>query len=193
MSRIVNFVRYAIGGVLLTIAGIGFLVYAAGGGLFAELSDNQELGIRLGWLIAIIIGVVLVKPLFANGTEVTNTKKYASHIQRARRLSIGLMTVAGALMFTAINVVTSTAGGPAEYFAVKAATSIPPLGYAALTGLIGFFLSEVADLDSTPEEGHPHSKRNYVETIMTMIGLTGFLALLYGGARLVGSVAVLPS
>ena len=76
-------------------------------------------------------------------------------IQTSRRLSIGLLSASGALLFATLNLVPVVLSEELEPSCALLRFSAVMLGMSAWLALIGVVWSEIANHKSTPEQGHP--------------------------------------
>lgn len=109
-------------------------------------------------------------------------------ISSTRRLSIGLTTGAGALMFSAFNLFGTMVSTNNKFLAAKIATSIMPLAISAFFGLLSLIFTELADHPDVPLKGRFHSKTNYIESAFVYLSILGFGSLLYGSYLLIKAV-----
>ncbi len=109
-------------------------------------------------------------------------------VPTTRRLSIGIMSVSGALLFATLNLIgVGIAAGDSE---LVEELSIPKvfLAVSAFFGLLSFICAELAAHESTPAVGHPHSKRNYLESAFAYLAVCALIPLLVGGLMLITAV-----
>jgi hypothetical protein len=86
-------------------------------------------------------------------------------VQTTRRLAVGLLAVSGGLLFSTFDLIgVGISAGDMEY-AAAVSRAVGPLSQCTLIALITFAFAEIAAHPSTPELGHPHSKRNYLERV----------------------------
>lgn len=101
-------------------------------------------------------------------------------VSTTRRLAIGLMAIAGSLLFAALNLLGAGISAGDKGYAAGISGAVAPLGLSAATGFIAFICAELADHPATPAEGHPHSKRNYVQTAFALLAVSGLGSLVWG-------------
>jgi hypothetical protein len=106
----------------------------------------------------------------------------------SRRLSIGLMATAGALLFAALDLVGVGIAVNDPLFTQNVSKSIIPLAASAGIGLVSLIATEVAEHKSTPRAGHPHSTSNYLQTAFALLVVFGFGHLLFGSFQLISAV-----
>ncbi len=97
-----------------------------------------------------------------------------------RRLAIALMSASGAFMFAGFQLIGSALEADKLEYASGLAPSMRVLMMALGSGLAAFVCAELAAHPAVPEEGHPHSKRNYRETAFAIIAIGGILTLATG-------------
>ncbi|MDN2565371.1 hypothetical protein N1F89_03985 [Aquibium sp. A9E412] len=108
-----------------------------------------------------------------------------------RRLAIGLLTAAGALLFAALQLVgAGVSAGNLEY-AAGVSRALSPLAASGLAGIIALVFAEIADYPGTPEDGHPHGRINYLQSAFVVIGVWGLGTLIWGGVELLVNAMVL--
>ena len=112
------------------------------------------------------------------------------NVRTTRRLSIGLLAAAGALLFAALDLVGVGISANDKTYAAKISASVSPLAFSALAALIALIAAEVAEHPDTPSEGHPHSKSNYLQTAFAMLLVLGLGNLIWGGYILISAAVV---
>jgi hypothetical protein len=112
-------------------------------------------------------------------------------VATTRRLSIGLMGAAGALLFSALNLVgVGISVGDRDY-ATNISQSVTPLAIGATIGLVTLILAEIAAHPNTPPKGRLHGKDNYLQSAFALLAVVGLGHLLYGGYKLISAATVL--
>ena len=113
------------------------------------------------------------------------------NIETTRRLSTGLLAINGALLLTALNIIGSAVVADQADYAKAISEPVPLLLSSSLAAGLAFLFAEMAGRRETPDEGHPHSKRNYLESAFTILVVSGLLPALWGGTQIV--FAITPS
>lgn len=107
-----------------------------------------------------------------------------------RRLSFGFLTAAGALLFAAFNLIGSGVSGGNKEYAAAVSRCVWPLSMCLLFVLFSIICTEIAEHPSTPEQGHPHSRANLLQTAGTLLVVPALLFLLWGAFSLVTAAQV---
>lgn len=105
-----------------------------------------------------------------------------------RRLSLGLVAGASALLFSAFNLIGAGISGGNNIFASEVSASITPISLSVLSGLLSLMFTELADHPKVPAKGHPHSKQNYIESAFVYLVVMGLGTLVYGGYVLISAI-----
>ena len=116
--------------------------------------------------------------------------RFSFDVQTTRRLSLGLLAVSGGLLFATFDLIGAGISAGDKQYAAAVSRAVGPLSQCALMALIIFAFAEIAAHPSTPEVGHPHSKRNYLETAAALGVVYGVFTLLWGGYTLIGAASV---
>ncbi len=111
-------------------------------------------------------------------------------IETTLRISVGLLAAAGAMLFAALNLVGAGVSASNIAFAESISGALIPLTYSAAFSLLSLIFTEVAAHPSTPTEGHPHSKSNYLQSAFVFIALNGLGGLLWGTVKLIDAASV---
>jgi hypothetical protein len=77
-------------------------------------------------------------------------------------------------------------------YAAKVSEALWPLVSGAMSGVVSLLFVEIAAHESTPEKGHPHSKRNYLESAFVILAVFGLGQLMFGAFKLLIGAAVVP-
>ncbi len=102
-----------------------------------------------------------------------------------KRLSTGILAINGAMLFTNLNLIGSaTVAGKIEY-AKAISDPVGKLVLSSIFSILAFIFAEIAERPDTPAEGHPHSKRNYLESAFALLFITGMILIFIG---ILGSV-----
>jgi hypothetical protein len=115
------------------------------------------------------------------------------NIETSRRLMLSLLGASTALLFASFGLIgagVSSGTDAGHVFAAGVSGSLIPLGQCAFVSLIALIMVEIADHPSTPEQGHPHSKNNYLATVGAVGIVWGLGTLLWGGFTLITSAIV---
>ncbi len=107
-----------------------------------------------------------------------------------RRVSVGLLTVSGALLLAALGLVGAGVSGADQAYAARVSSCLQPLAFSGLFSMIGFVCAEIAADSRTPTTGHPHSVPNYLQTAFALVLVGGVGFLLYGGFWLMVAASV---
>ena len=111
-------------------------------------------------------------------------------ISTTRRLAIGLLSASGALLFSALNLVGAGLSAGDKEYAAGISAAVGPLSISVCNGLLALICAEIAAHKTTPAEGHPHSKRNYLEAAFVLLSVTGLGYLIFGGFKLISAATV---
>lgn len=108
----------------------------------------------------------------------------------ARRLSISLLAASGALLFAGLNLIGAGVAAGDRAFAAGISEAVSPLSFTLSIGLIAFIMAEIAGNESTPDEGHPHSKRNYLQTVFALLVVAGLGGLIFSSFKLIAAATI---
>ena len=111
-------------------------------------------------------------------------------ISTTRRLAISLLSASGALLFSALNLVGAGISAGDKEYAAGISAAVSPLSVSACSGLMALICAEIAAHKDTPAEGHPHSKRNYLESAFVGLSILGLGYLVFGGFKLISAATV---
>jgi hypothetical protein len=111
-------------------------------------------------------------------------------VETGRRLSLALISAAGAFLFAAFQLVGTGIEAGDRAYAAGFNESIRALLVCLAIGFLGFVCSELAGHPAVPEQGHPHSKRNYRETAFALICGAGLLFLVGGVIAFVNAAMI---
>jgi len=111
-------------------------------------------------------------------------------VETTRRLSVGLLSLAGALLLSSLDIVSGASSSGNMELAASVSGAIQPLVWSAAFAILAFICAELATHKETPETGHPHSKRNYLQTAFAYIAGGGLVWLCWGAFTLIRAVHV---
>ena len=111
-------------------------------------------------------------------------------LETTRHLALSLLAASGAALFTALNLIAAAFGGGDRVYAAGISDAVWPLGLSAAFGLFGVICAELAGHSGVPDSGHPHPKRNYLQTAFALIAVPGLGFLLYGSFILLTNATV---
>lgn len=114
------------------------------------------------------------------------------NLTATRRLSVALLTVSGALLLTALNLVAAGISAGDRQYAQGVSQSLAFLLISCGAGVVSFLCAELASDRRTPKTGHPHSVANYLQTAFAILVMVGMVFLVLGTLTLVSKAGVWP-
>lgn len=159
-------------------------------GIYRPCSRTPVMSDALGW-VPQNAGWLVVNTALAVTAAIIPFRSF--NPETTRRLAISLFAAAGALLLSALSLVGTGVSAGNMAYAAAVSGALWPLAMSACSGLLSLIFAEIAQHESTPEEGHPHSKRNYLESALVITGVLGLGQLIYGAFKLlIGAGVVSP-